>query len=100
NVNSYSSSEYFAAALQQVKRGVVYGEITGGLGNTSSQTFNLIDGSAIQVTVGRSTFSFGGPPYPEKVTPDVQLKDDLIELARTGRDLVLERAVQDLLAGK
>jgi carboxyl-terminal processing protease len=96
NANSYSGSEYLSAAIQHFRRGKVYGEVTGGLGNSASQTFSLVDGSAIQITVSRSSYTLGGDPYPERVTPDVEVKDDLEELGRSGRDTVLERAIQDL----
>jgi carboxyl-terminal processing protease len=97
NAESFSGAEYFAAAVDYFKRGLVIGETTGGLGNTSSLTFDLHDGSAIQVTISRSTFE-ADKPYPDAVKPAIGVKDDLVELARSGRDLPLDRAIQELSA--
>jgi carboxyl-terminal processing protease len=93
NANSYSGAEYFAQAIQDAKRGVVIGEATGGLGNTVTTQYDLQDGSAVALTLGRS-LRRDGTPLPERVTPDVVVKDDLDVLAATGRDIVLERAVE------
>jgi carboxyl-terminal processing protease len=93
NANSYSGAEYFAQAIQDAKRGVVIGEATGGLGNTVTTQYDLQDGSAVALTLGRS-LRRDGTPLPERVMPDVVVKDDLDVLAATGRDIVLERAVE------
>ena len=93
NANSYSGAEYFAQAIQDGKRGLVVGEVTGGLGNTVTTQYDLRDGSAMALTLGKSLHR-DGTPLPERVTPDVIVKDDLDVLAATGRDLVLERAIE------
>ncbi len=93
NANSYSGAEYFAQAIQDGKRGLVIGEATGGLGNTVTTQYDLRDGSAMALTLGKSLHR-DGTPLPERVTPDVMVKDDLDVLATTGRDLVLERALE------
>lgn len=93
NANSYSGAEYFAQAIQDGKRGLIIGETTGGLGNTVTTQYDLRDGSAMALTLGKSLHR-DGTPLPERVTPDVLVKDDLDVLAATGRDLVLERALE------
>jgi carboxyl-terminal processing protease len=95
NAATGSCGEYFAADLQYAKRGVVLGETTAGVGNTGTQFLGLLDGSGLQVTTERALHA-DGTPYQEAVTPDIAIKDDLDELARSGRDLPLERAVQTL----
>jgi hypothetical protein len=48
----------------------------------------------LAVSLGRS-FDLSGTPFPERVTPDVIVRDDLAALA-FGRDLALETAVRSL----
>ena len=95
NTASGSCAEYFAADLQFAKRGVVLGEKTAGVGNTGTLILGLLDGSGLQVTTERAIHP-DGTPYAEAVTPDIAVKDDLDELAKSGRDVPLERAVQAL----
>lgn len=99
-VNQYSASasEYLASAVQAAKVGTVVGETTAGVGNTSTFPRPLVDGSALYVTIVRS-MQKDGKPFPASVKPDVEVKDDLTELGRTGRDLPLEKALE-LLATK
>ena len=93
NKNSYSGAEYFAQLLQDQKRVTVIGETTGGLGNTATIPFALQDNSAIFITVSRSLRLSGGY-LPAAVTPDVLVPDDLELQSVTGKDAVLEKALE------
>jgi carboxyl-terminal processing protease len=89
-----SAPEYLAYLLQHANRAKVIGEPTLGALNTSNSFFGLPDGSALAVSLGRS-LDLSGAPFPERVTPDVSVRDDLAALA-VGRDLALETAVRVL----
>ena len=97
NANSYSGAEYFAQGIQDAKRGTVIGETTGGLGNTVTTEYELADGGAVSITFGKS-LRLDGTPLPEAVTPEIDVSDDLEVLAATGRDMVLERALEEINA--
>jgi carboxyl-terminal processing protease len=92
NHDSASCAEVFAADVQFAGRGSVVGERTFGLGNTSARSFDLIDGAGLYVTVTRAS-RLDGTPYPERVTPEVFVKDDFDGFVKTGRDEMLERAL-------
>ena len=94
NSSAKSAPEYLAYLLQHAGRARVFGEPTLGALNTSNSLFSLPDGSAMAVSLGRS-LDLSGAPFPERVAPDVSLRDDLAALA-AGRDLVLETAVRAL----
>jgi carboxyl-terminal processing protease len=93
NQNSYSGAEYFAQLLQDQKRASVVGAVSGGLGNTATIPFALLDGSAIFITVSRSLRLSGGY-LPASVTPDVLVADDLELQSSTGKDAVFEKALE------
>ena len=95
NKSSYSGAEYFAQLLQDQKRVTVIGETTGGLGNTATIPFALQDNSAIFITVSRSLRLTGGY-LPAAVTPDIFVPDDLELQSVTGKDTVLEKALEFL----
>jgi carboxyl-terminal processing protease len=93
NNQSASCAELFAADVQFAKRGPVIGEVTYGLGNTGSRFFELIDGSVLQLTVLRS-FRPDGSAYPDRIKPDIAIADDHVAFEKSGRDLILERALE------
>jgi carboxyl-terminal processing protease len=95
NAGTGSCGEYFAADLQISKRATIIGEATVGVGNTSTQILGLLDGSGLQITFAKS-LQANGTPYPERVKPDVQIKDDLDLLSSSGRDQVLDAAIARL----
>jgi carboxyl-terminal processing protease len=95
NRSSYSGAEYFAQLLQDQKRALVLGEVSGGLGNTATIPFSLLDGSAIFITVSKSLRLTGGY-LPASVTPDMLVPDDLELQSVTGKDAVLEKALEVL----
>jgi carboxyl-terminal processing protease len=95
NASSASGAEYMAYALQHNKRSLVIGEKTAGALNTFTEAFPLIDGSGLFLTYGRS-FNNDGSAFPERVTPDVLVPDDANAAAVTGRDPMIERALEVL----
>jgi carboxyl-terminal processing protease len=95
NKNSASAAEYFATNIKSAKRGLVFGEATAGVGNTSTQILNLIDSSGLQIPLNRA-IQGDGTPYPATVTPDVMIPDDLLAINKTGKDMVLEKALESL----
>jgi carboxyl-terminal processing protease len=95
NAGTGSCGEYFAADLQIAKRATIIGEATVGVGNTSTQILGLMDGSGLQITFAKS-LQANGTPYPERVKPDFEIKDDLDLLSLTGRDQVLDAALERL----
>jgi carboxyl-terminal processing protease len=94
NQNSFSGAEYFAQLIQDAARGLIVGDVTGGLGNTVTTAFDLLDGSAIAITIAKSARLNNGGYLPTRVTPDVQVTDDLELQSETGKDAVLEKALE------
>jgi carboxyl-terminal processing protease len=93
NSRSGSAAEYLPQFLQDAKRATVIGENTAGVGNTAISAFGLPDGSALYISIIRALRA-DSSPFPDHVTPDVAVTDDLETLAATGHDLVLERALE------
>ncbi len=92
NKISRSAAEYMTYFLQRPGRAKVIGERTAGVLNTSTGLYNLPDGSTLAITAGRSS-TLDGVAHPEFVTPDIEMLDDMSALA-TGRDLILEKAIE------
>ena len=71
NADSYSAAEFFAAALREYDYAIVVGEATTGKGYFQ-QTFNLQDGSAVGLSVGKY-FTPQGKSLAEEggLVPDV-----------------------------
>jgi carboxyl-terminal processing protease len=95
NAGSLSASEFTAHDLQRYAKATVIGEVTYGVGNTLTSILALEDGSGLQITLSKAVGA-DGTPYPERITPDIAVTDDLEVINRTGRDVVLERAVEVL----
>ena len=95
NRQSASCAEIFAYLLQQAKRAWVVGERTAGVANTATDFFPLLDGSAVAITYVR-TLGPDGLPLPDFVEPDLRVGDDPQTWLRTGRDPVIERALEGL----
>ena len=93
NSRSGSAAEYLPQFLQDAKRATVIGEATAGVGNTGISAFGLADGSALYISIIRALRA-DSSPFPEHVTPDVAVTDDLELLAASGRDVVLEKALE------
>ena len=72
NEESYSAAEFFAAALQEYEAATIVGTQTYGKGNFQS-TFQLSDGSAISISIGKYFTPNGISLTGVGVTPDVEV---------------------------
>jgi carboxyl-terminal processing protease len=90
-----SACEYFASAFQRVKRGPILGEVTVGVGNTNRGSFGLINGGAALMPTLRATWP-DGTLFPAQITPDVLIENYAFTLFDTGRDTVIEKALETL----
>lgn len=72
NGGSYSAAEFFAAALSEYEAAVVVGEPTVGKGYFQF-TYNLQDGSAVALSVGKYFTPKGVSLAEEGITPDVEV---------------------------
>ena len=73
NSESYSAAEFFAAALQEYDAAVVVGTQTYGKGNFQN-TFQLSDGSAIAISVGKYYTPNGVSLTGTGIAPDVPVE--------------------------
>ena len=78
NRDSYSAAEFFAAALQEYDAATIVGTQTYGKGNYQS-TFQLSDGSAVAISIGKYYTPNGVSLTGVGITPDVvvELSDEL-----------------------
>jgi carboxyl-terminal processing protease len=97
NQGSASCSEFVASNLQEVARAKVYGTPSAGVANTSVGFFFLSSDSLLALSLNTRVRP-DNTPHAAKVQPDVMVADDLVGLNQTGKDAVLERALQDLKA--
>ena len=70
NASSYSAAEFFAAALREYEAAVIVGEKTVGKGYFQT-TYQLSDGSAVALSIGKYFTPKGISLAEEGVTPDV-----------------------------
>ena len=75
NASSYSAAEFFAAALREYEAAVVVGEQTVGKGYFQT-TYQLSDGSAVALSVGKYFTPKGVSLAEEGLTPDVVVPVD------------------------
>ncbi len=94
-----SCGELMAYLLQYNKRAKVIGEATVGMLDTATEAWELMDQSALAITYVR-TLNPDGTRLPAKVTPDVAISSSLDEIAETGRDLMLDKALEILSASQ
>jgi carboxyl-terminal processing protease len=92
NDGSGSCAEYFPSDVQFAKRAAIVGEKTVGVGNTGTIFFRLINGGAAQITTVKALRG-DNTPYPEAVTPDVVVVDDLQTFAKQGIDAVMDAGI-------
>lgn len=81
NSGSYSAAEFFAAALREYDAAVVVGEQTSGKGYFQL-TFNLLDGSAVGLSVGKYFTPDGVSLEGVGITPDIPVEVDLETAAK------------------
>lgn len=75
NSESYSAAEFFAAALREYDAAFVAGEQTTGKGYFQ-QTYELSDGSAVGLSVGKYTTPKGVSLADVGITPDIEVEVD------------------------
>lgn len=75
NGDSYSAAEFFAAALDEYDAAIVVGEQTTGKGYYQS-TFELEDGSAVGISLGKYTTPNGVSLADVGITPEVYVEVD------------------------
>lgn len=75
NGDSYSAAEFFAAALDEYDAAIVVGEQTTGKGYFQS-TFELDDGSAVGISIGKYTTPNGVSLADVGITPEVYVEVD------------------------
>ena len=73
--DSYSAAEFFAAALDEYDAAIVVGEQTTGKGYYQS-TFELEDGSAVGISLGKYTTPNGVSLADVGITPEVYVEVD------------------------
>lgn len=73
--NSYSAAEFFAAALDEYDAAVTVGQPTSGKGYFQS-TFELDDGSAVTISVGKYTTPNGVSLADVGITPEILVEVD------------------------
>lgn len=78
NSSSYSAAEFFAAALREYEAAVIVGEETVGKGYFQS-TYQLSDGSAVALSIGKYFTPKGVSLAEDGLTPDVVIpvEDDV-----------------------
>lgn len=102
NADSYSAAEFFAAALKDFDRAVVVGEQTCGKGYFQN-TFQLRDGSAVGLSIGKYYTPKGEHLAGVGITPDkvVEVSEELAKAIYAGalepeEDPQIQAAVQAL----
>ena len=75
NADSYSAAEFFAVALQEYDAGIVVGEKTSGKGYFQ-KTYELVDGSAVGLSVGKYYTPSGLSLEGVGITPDIEVTVD------------------------
>lgn len=89
NGNSYSAAEFFAAAMAEYEAAVIVGEKTSGKGYFQS-TFQLPDGSAVGLSIGKYYTPEGKSLAEVGVTPDIPV---LLESGQTGLEPMQDQQV-------
>jgi carboxyl-terminal processing protease len=89
-----SGCEYFASYIQKAKRAPVIGSPTVGIGNTNTARFGLINGGAAAMPTIRAVWSADKSDLAAKIKPDTLIEDFEYKLFNTGRDEVLEKALE------
>ena len=106
NLHSYSAAEFFAAALREYDAAVMVGEHTYGKGYFQ-QTFELEDGSAVGLSVGKYFTPNGVSLAGVGLTPDLEIplsEEQADQVARgtmdPQQDPHIQAAIEWLESGK
>ena len=94
NKGSASAAEIVAGALKDHKRATIVGETSFGKGSVQTPQ-ELTGGASLHVTTGKWLLPSGEWINKKGITPDVEVKSDLITSATT--DAQLEKAIELLL---
>lgn len=92
-----SCAELFAWSVQRSARAQVIGEATRGVLNSAVDFFDLPGGRLLAVTTYRA-YDEAGAPLPERVVPDLVMKQDWPALLEGGQDNLLGAALNQLQA--
>jgi carboxyl-terminal processing protease len=95
NDNTGSCAEAVAIQASRAGRALIVGEPSIGVGNNTVQPAPLPEGWRLLMTVAWSTTP-AGEALPPRPPLDVEVADDPLAIAATGRDAVLEAAVEHL----
>lgn len=106
NLHSYSAAEFFAAALREYDAAVMVGEHTYGKGYFQ-QTFELEDGSAVGLSVGKYFTPNGVSLAGVGLTPDLEIPLSEEQAAQVARGTIdpqqdphIQAAIEWLESGK
>jgi len=94
SARTYSAAEDFCVAFREMKRGTIIGAATGG-STGQPLTIDLPGGGKAQVCSKRDTYSDGTAFVGVGVLPDIEARVT-IESIRSRRDIVLERAIEEI----
>ena len=94
NGGSASSSEIFAGAIQDTKKGILIGEKTFGKGSVQNLE-ELPDGSQVKITVAKWLTPNQRQIESEGINPDIEIEMDTEKIG-TDEDIQLERAMDEL----
>lgn len=98
NGNSYSAAEFFAAAMSEYEAAVIVGEKTSGKGYFQS-TYQLPDGSAVGLSIGKYYTPKGESLADVGITPDIPVTPDENQTgSEPMQDAQLQAAVKALLS--
>ena len=98
NGNSYSAAEFFAAAMSEYEAAVIVGEKTSGKGYFQS-TYQLPDGSAVGLSIGKYYTPKGESLADVGITPDIPVTPEESQAgSEPMQDAQLQAAVKALLS--
>lgn len=98
NGNSYSAAEFFAAAMSEYDAAVIVGEKTSGKGYFQS-TYQLPDGSAVGLSIGKYYTPKGESLADVGITPDIPVTPEESQAgSEPMQDAQLQAAVKALLS--
>ena len=91
-----SACEYVPLFMQRAKRALVYGIPTNGVANTNTQGFQLQNGGVASMPTVQTFWVNGLTRLPDRAQPDTLTPNFEFEHFTTGRDVVLEKAIEGL----
>jgi carboxyl-terminal processing protease len=95
NKGSASCSEFVSSNLQVAKRATILGEVSAGVANTSTSGFFIAEKHVLLVSLN-TRVDVDNKPFASTVTPDELIPDNLTVINKTGKDAILERALEIL----